>query len=57
MASDERHQALLEAVTQAEARMLELRKDPARHNELIDQRKAVFAARNALVGYESQLKR
>jgi hypothetical protein len=45
--------ALIEAVRQAEARMLEIRKDPARHAELKDQQKAVQAARNALAAAKS----
>lgn len=43
---------LRDRVLIAEARMLEVRRNPARHAELTDQQKAVKAARAELAAYE-----
>jgi hypothetical protein len=54
---DERLAQLQSALAEAEARMLSARKSLAGNQQLIDAREAVFAARNALAGYEAELKR
>lgn len=52
-----RLEQLKDELTAADAKLLEIRKDPSRHSELIAHRDAVFAARNQLAAYEAELKR